>query len=264
MEIDLQVRGVALGNTSSITVEVQPGRVGLKQPTYQLNMTAAHITGVHGGYPAATQNLALAFFLSRANLTGAPMRPLVTEREHFRPLLQALPQNPRAPQKIEVNTGFNAMNDVDFWRDGTKALVGFGMSGLSASASSVLAGVFRESGVQYAGTENGMLQQAAAPNVSKRCGGWTHTSPDVDHCWGATDDEVAGNLRLYAAAVVHPMRAAGFTKLTANILGAKVLYGIYMDLNPGPGRHAVHAVPRLACGVCEGAQSTTDSTHLGR
>jgi len=201
---------------------------------YQLNMTAAHITGVHGGYPAATQNLALAFFLSRANLTGAPMRPLVTEREHFRPLLQALPQNPRAPQKIEVNTGFNAMNDVDFWRDGTKALVGFGMSGLSASASSVLAGVFRESGVQYAGTENGMLQQAAAPNVSKRCGGWTHTSPDVDHCWGATDDEVAGNLRLYAAAVVHPMRAAGFTKLTANSLHDELGWsypGIWAGMN---------------------------------
>ena len=108
LELDLLVSGVAGGaNVSLVTLEIQPHDAS--QPSYQIKMTAAHIESIYGGLVGTTQPLPLAFFLSRANLTNASSRPVITESEHFRPLLQALPQDSRAPKRIRINTGASSI-----------------------------------------------------------------------------------------------------------------------------------------------------------
>jgi hypothetical protein len=209
LELDLYVYGVSAAlNCSVITLEIQPHN--LSQPPYLLNVTAAHMAGVHGGLPSATQSLPVAFFLSRANLTNASSRPLVTELEHWQPLLQALPQNSRSPKTIRINTGLNGMNNIDFWRASVSALVGSGYSGFNAVASPVMAKVFSESGAA-AGRPSGMINPP--PNVSKQCGAWMGSGP-VDHCWGKTEEDVSAMVKLYAEGRVAPMRAAGFSTLS--------------------------------------------------
>jgi hypothetical protein len=210
IELDLFVNGIAAAtNASLVTLEIQPHDAS--QPSYQLNMTAAHIGGVYGGLPRRGHPLALAFFLSRANLTNATFRPLVTEREHFRPLIQALPQDSRAPKTIRINTGVIGMADVEFWRETLVALAGSGYSGITATPAPVLSKIFKEARVQAA-----MPSGKFGPplNISKQCGGGRREAGPVDHCWGHTDAEVAASLKTYATNIIAPMKAAGFRALT--------------------------------------------------
>ena len=141
--LHLDVGGIFTGNSSNVTVEVRP--IKPAGATYQLTAMIAPVFGVYAAGKANT--LQIPFMLARENLTTAAshlgprvsasaMRPLVTEHEHNSAIFQVLPQNKKTPKKIQVVQGYHGKNDVDGWLEASRALVGFGATGITCSSSS--------------------------------------------------------------------------------------------------------------------------------
>jgi hypothetical protein len=156
--------------------------------------------------------------VARENLSAAGP-PLATERERLAPLWAALPTLKRAPSKIIVKQGYHGHSDVGGWLDAATALVGFGASALPAYPTTDMAEVFKLAGVIATGMPGelrptyDMMYHSAVFDFAKVCSGDAYLE-DVGHCWGRTDEEQAQNLERWADALVKPMRAAGFSKLT--------------------------------------------------
>jgi len=220
MVLQLTVQGVYEGNMSTITLEVKPKGAKAGQPTYQINATLSGLGGTNLQSSSGMSNIRLPLVVTRENLTASEGggRPLITEREKHATLWKALPKIPRAPKKILIKQGFHGGNDMGDWKNAAAALVGMGASALSAPPSASVSQIFKSCGVAAAGLQGGlrpnyeMDYRSPVLNFSTACGG--KASSDVGHCWGATDAEVAANLKLWAEGLIRPMRAAGFTELT--------------------------------------------------
>jgi hypothetical protein len=211
--LPLTVRGVYTGNMSTITLEVKPGGAKAGQDTYQINATVSSLSGSSYDTVGNTSmsRISLPFVVSRENLTRAEGggKPLITAREKHAPLWAALPKIAKAPKKIIIKQGYHGGNDMGGWIDAATALVGMGASALSAPPSAGVSQIFKTTGVAAAGLQGGLHPYATS---------------NVDHAWGSSDAEVAANLAVWAEALVGPMRAVGFTKLTQFALHDELSY----------------------------------------
>ena len=220
--LQLSVRGVLGGNSSNITVEIRP--IKPTGPTYQITAMVAAVASP--SKPGQLVSLSIPMMLSRENLTAvasnlAPkvatvdgaVRPLVTEHEHNSAIFAALPQYKKSPKKIQVVQGYHGGNDVDGWVEATRALVGFGATGITAPASIPGKKIFDAAGVVAARVNGGLRPPTNATSHLPMESCKSATS-DNGHCWGHSDEEVAANLKVWAESEVGPLRAAGFTTLT--------------------------------------------------
>ena len=219
--VALHVGGVYRGNMSTVTLEVKPAGAKAGQATYQLNATVSQILG--SDYPSS--NIELTFMVTRENLTKGGAHtglPLVTERQKLKPLWAALPKNKKTPSKIIITQGFHGHVDVGSWVDAATSLVLFGASALSGSPSPDMAKIFKSAGVSAVRPQGGLRPNYKMAELNKVCAG---TSSDVGHCWGHTDAEVAGNLKMWAEGAVQPMRAAGYPRLAQFALHDELGFG---------------------------------------
>ena len=104
-------------------------------------------------------------------------------------------------------------NDVEGWLEASRALVGFGATGITAPASIPGKKIFDAAGVVAARVNGGLRPPTNATShlPMEAC---TSATSDNGHCWGHSDEEVAANLKLWAESEVGPLRAAGFKTLT--------------------------------------------------
>ena len=218
--LGLWMRGVEPGNVSVVQIEVQPAGKRSSEAVYSINATVGLLANEYGSTASLAQALYVRFMVSRENLTAtvdidaADTRPLTTAREHFSTRFAALPRIKKPPSKIQINQAYSGASDVGAWMQAMQALKATGFSGVRMPASPVAHQIFDAVRLPRAGVPSCMLSQGQVPNVSKRCGPWTKTTPIVGHCWGSTDEEVALGLETFAEATVGPMRVVGFTKLT--------------------------------------------------
>ena len=228
--LGLWMRGVKPGNVSVVQIEVQPAGKRSSEAVYVVNATVGFLAMEYGGTASTSQPLYVRFMASRENLTAtdtdvADTRPLTTAREHYSTLFATLPRIPKPPSKIQINQAYSGASDVGGWMSATKALKATGFSGVRTPASPLAKQIFDAVGSLRAGVPSCMLSQGQVPNVSKRCGPWTKTTPIVGHCWGSTDEEVALGLQTFAEATVGPLRAVGFTKLTGCAMHDELEWG---------------------------------------
>jgi hypothetical protein len=220
--LNLQVRGIFTGNSSNVSLEIRPIRPA--GPTYQIDAMVAPINGGGGAFvPGTSRSLSIPFMLARENLTTVAshlgpqittaVRPLITEHEHNRAIFRALPQNKKTPRKIQVVQGYHGGNDVEGWLAASRALVGFGATGITAPASIPARQIFDAAGV-VAARVGGGLRPPTNTTSHRPLEACKAATSDNGHCWGHSDAEVAANLKLWAESYVRPMRAAGFKTLS--------------------------------------------------
>ena len=232
--LNLRVGGVYFGNSSNITLEVAPKRPS--GANYQLTAMISHISSGFGTNRGGsgqlrqpqqgTSVIPIPFMLARENLTtasshlgpqvgsrDAAVRPLVTEREHNSAIWSTLPQNKKTPKKIVVCQGYHGASDVEGWLDASRALVGFGATAMTGTASVALKQIFEVAGVGAARVSGGLGPPSnMTSHLSlESCAASTRLN---GHCWGGSDAEVAANLKLWAEETVLPLRAVGFRNLT--------------------------------------------------
>eukprot|EP01043_Picozoa_sp_COSAG02_P041179 COSAG02_NODE_3394_length_6814_cov_8.672971_2_plen_1115_part_00 len=220
--LQLSVRGVFNGNSSNITIEIRP--IKPAGATYQITAMVAPVTSP--SMPGKSPSLSIPVMVSRENLTVAAshlrpkvaavdgtIRPVVTEHEHNSAIFKALPQYNNTPKLIQVVQGYHGANDVEGWVQATRALVGFGATGITAPASIPGKLIFDASGV-VAARVNGGLRPPTNVTSHHPMEACASATSDNGHCWGNSDEEVATNLKVWAESEVGPLRAAGFTTLT--------------------------------------------------
>jgi hypothetical protein len=234
--LNLRVSGIYFGNSSNITLEIRPRTPS--GASYQLTAMVAPISGAHGAN-AGTSNqltqlpqgqttlLQVPFMVARENLTtasshlgpqvrasdGGPVRPVVTEREHNSLIWSTLPKNKKTPKKIVVCQGYHGANDVEGWLDASRALVGFGATAMTGTASVALKQIFDAAGVGAARIGGGLgpPKNSMSHLLESSCKDETRLN---GHCWGHSEAEVDANLKLWAETTILPLRTVGFTKFT--------------------------------------------------
>ena len=219
--LQLSVRGVFGGNSSNITVEIRP--IKPAGPTYQITAMVAPVSSA--STPGKLVSLSIPVMLSRKNLTVAAshlgpkvaavegaVRPLVTEHEHNSAVFKALPQYKKTPKLIQVVQGYHGGNDVEGWIEASRALVGFGATGITAPATIPGKEIFDAAGVVVARVGGGLRPPLNATSHLSLESCKAATS-DNGHCWGNSDAEVDANLKLWAESEVGPLRAAGYKNL---------------------------------------------------